>query len=88
MTRVINIELKPNIAQIIMSHFERERDINNVSILKPNDPTAILKNQELKNILKNIQFYRESIFFNQEKSSLEKSREVLQLIKDELGESQ
>jgi len=85
-SRIINIELIPTIAEFTMLNMEW-KEINNEKYLTPNNPTTILKNQHFKNILSNIEFYRERIFSTVEEQALKQSEKVLQLIKDELGES-
>jgi len=91
MNRVVNIEIKPIIAAFSVDNFQRanlEIDSEKRNAFIPNDPQELLSNQKYLNVLAYIQGYRNRLFLGLQVESLQKSERALQLIKDELGDSE
>ena len=85
LTRIVFTELKPMMTPFVTQNFER---IITDRGLIPNEYSSLINNQELLNLLTYIQRYRIAVFQTLQSRSLEESKKVLHLIKDELGESE
>jgi hypothetical protein len=84
------VQIKPIIAEFTTEHFEHilgpKVEAGSIGGTIPNDPNQLLRNQRYKNLLTYTQAMRQNLFFKLLHPSVNKSRKVLQLIKEELGE--